>query len=146
MEDIATILGKAKQAEIMEAFLAGTLDKYLTYLASESDFHQVEETSWAYAKVATFLEDGWQAQQGWTTLAAHCLLTMGELGQAMNHLVGGTRYDKAKVTVKAPWTCAGKHPTKADIGALLFFVSVDPTVRRFPPSNPEGMSVDTSFS
>jgi hypothetical protein len=147
MEDIATILGKAKQAEIKQALQKGSIVAYVTYLVKESDFRFTPETRWAYTGVATYLDDGWTAQQGWTTLAEHCLLTKDELGQAMNQLVGGTRYDWAHAdSVKAPWTGAGLWPTRADLGAFMFYVSVTQRAAHMPPRNPGGMLVNPGFS
>lgn len=125
MTDVALILGTAKQVEIKQALQEGKIISYVSYLVSESNFYQTSETMWAFIKVATFLEDGWTAQKEWTTLAEHCVLTKEELGQAMNKLVGGSRYDKARAAeIDAQWTGAGAHPTRADMGAFLFFVSV----------------------
>lgn len=147
MEDVATILGKAKQAEIKQALQEGNILEYVTYLVSESDFRQNEETTWAFISVATYLDDGWTAQQGWTTLAEHCLLTKDELGQALNQLVGGTRYDKAHAdAIKAPWTRAGEWPRRSDLGAFMFYVSVTQRAAYIPPSNPGGMQVNPGSS
>ena len=147
MTNVALILGTAKQAEIKQALQEGNIINYVSYLVSESSFHQTDVTTWAFTKVATFLEDGWKAQQKWTTLAGHCVLTKEEFGQAMNKLVGGTRYDKAYAAeIKSPWTAEGEHPTRADMGAFLFYVSVDYTRKYVPPANPGGMHVNPGFS
>ncbi len=147
MTNVAMILGTAKQAEIKQMLQEGNIISYVSYLVSESSFHQTDETNWAYTKVATFLEDGWKSQQQWTTMAEHCVLTKEEFGQAINKLVGGTRYDKAHaVEINAQWTGAGEHPTRADMGAFLFFVSVDHTRKYVPPANPGGILVNPGFS
>ncbi len=119
----------------------------MTYLVKESDFRFTPETRWALTGVVTYLEDGWTAQEEWTTLAEHCILTKGELGQALNQLVGGTRYDKAHAdAMNVLWTCAGEWPRRSDLGAFMFYVSVTQRVARIPPANPGGMLVNPGFS
>lgn len=147
MTNVAMILGTAKQAEIKRALQEGKIIPYVSYLVKESNFHQTDKTNWAFTKVATFLEDGWKSQQQSTTLAEHCVLTKEEFGQAMNKLVGGTRYDKAHAAkINVQWTGAGEHPTRLDMGAFLFYVSVDNTQKYVPPTNPGGMHVNPGFS
>lgn len=147
MDSPAIILGTAKQVEIKRALHNGTILEYVTYLVTESDFRFTMETRWSYTKVATYLEDGWNEQQKWTKLAPHCCLTEDELGQAMQKLVGGTRYEKAHATaIKVPWTGAGDWPTRADLGAFMFFVSVAQSAIHIPPENPGGMHVNPGSS
>ena len=126
VKTVAEILGSNKISEIQAKNSSPEFRGYLTYLVRESDFHQDGENTWAYRKVATFLEDGWQSQRQYTRLKAGCGLTLDELGQAMNHIVGGTRYDKAKAqAIGCMWTPDGVWPTLADLGAFLFVVCVD---------------------
>lgn len=147
MNSPAIILGKAKQVEIKRALHNGTISEYVTYLVTESDFRFTMETRWSYTKVATYLEDGWKEQRKWTTLAPHCRLTEDELGQAMQKLVGGTRYDKAHaIAIKVPWAGAGNWPTRADLGAFMFFVSVSQPAIHILSENPDGMLVNPGSS
>lgn len=126
MTTVAKILGTHKSREIKQAYIEGRLLDYLTYLVKESDFYQHDETRWSFIKVATYLDDGWQSQQQYTTLESGCLLTLDELGQVMNQIVGGSRYEQVHAkAMGCRWTFAGEWPTRADLGAFLFYVSVE---------------------
>jgi hypothetical protein len=100
------------------------LSKYLKSLVRDSEFHLSDETQWAYAKVATFLEDGWTSQQGYTTLRVECALTLDQFGFVANTLLAGSRYDQSEAElVGARWLGCGEWPTDRDRAALLFFTA-----------------------
>jgi len=122
MNTVPKNLGLKKTKEIADALREGTLIDYLKYLVRKSYFHHDDETHRAYEKVATFLEDGWQSQRQYTELEDDISLSLDELGRAMNQIVGGTRYEKAKAeAIGCRWTAEGSWPTRADVGAFLFY-------------------------
>jgi hypothetical protein len=100
--------------------------EYLTHLVRESEFHLTDQTKWAYAKVATFLEDGWQSQQQYTKILPHCPFNLDQIGVMLNGVVSGFRYDKTDADkVGAKWLGRGVWPTERDRAAILFYVSCE---------------------
>lgn len=141
MRSVADILCEHKAEEIRAAASSGQLKAYLDYLIKESNFYQDGDNTWAFAKVATFLEDGWQSQRQYTELKEGYIFTLDELGQMIASLVRGTRFDKGRAAeVGCRWTREGAWPTSADRAAFLFFVCVP------PPEDRRRESLDAAIS
>ena len=102
------------------------LSAKLVHLAREANFHLTDDTKWAHAKVHTFLEDGWKAQQSWTTLHPNCGVDLEVFGQLANTMLAGSRTEKVMAAdIGARWTGEGPWPTQLDRAALLFFVACE---------------------
>lgn len=102
------------------------LSKYLEQLVRESRFQQTDETTWAYHKVVSFLEDGWHDAQRYGRLREDTV-SLDDFGHAMNRLVGGHRYEEADATEQGvSWLGAGSWPTQADVAAFFYFVAWEP--------------------
>lgn len=73
-------------------------------------FRKDEATKPNYSQVATFLEEGWTAQERYLKLQAG--IDPATFGVVMNRLIGGSRFDQRKADfVGAPWLGKGVWPT-----------------------------------
>lgn len=104
-------LAKAGQREEL-------LSHVLQYCRRER-FCRTKKTEWAYLRVATFLEDGWQGMQSYVDIRPGTL-PKSELGVVINRLVAGCRYDVADATrIGAPWVFS---EGRADAAAFIFYL------------------------
>jgi len=105
--------------------------EYLSGKMQEFGFDETackdERTKWAYAKLGTFLEDGWSSQARYTKVRDDCLLGLNQFGCLVNSLVAGSRYEQAQAkAIGCPWTFEGVFPSRGDLAAFLFYVACEP--------------------
>lgn len=99
-------------------------NKRLRKEVQDADFRKTEETAWAYAKVASFLEDGWESARRYVTRKRGCPIKPDEFGHLVNRVVAGTRWDRAEAERhNAQWLNDGEWPTRADMAAYLYFLA-----------------------
>ncbi len=132
----AGALGRAKQHELKPMMTEEALGRHngrdlliaeIAKLASSVHFHLTDETLWAYRLIERFLHDGWEGLQFEVDIRIDSIISAGEFGRAMGALVGGTCFDQsAAIQSGAPWTQAGPYPSRADLGAFLFYCFMAP--------------------
>lgn len=83
-------------------------------------FYRNLQTSWAYSKVSTFLEDGWASQSEYTSIKAGATISLDEMGRLINKIVSGTSPDTVSGPHR-PYVGAGTYPTKLDMAAFVFY-------------------------